>query len=157
MEEWIRTPAIVVAAIAVIGLLWNAARWTSRIDADLISLKQFTQEIRDDIKQIFQRLPATPVTSNSPLQLTEFGEKIAEWLNAKKWASHQAESLLNKIEGMEPFRVDEFRRQYARTGLSDKWDKKVAMCAYEFGIDKSGIQSVLRVVLRDELLRRQSH
>ena len=161
MQEWLETPVIVVAALAVLGILWKAARWTSKVDSDLVSLKDITRELKDitkelraDIKQILSRLPAPPIAEGSPVQLTEFGKKISEWLEAKKWASDLAESLLDEINRFEPFEVDEFCDQYTRTRLTDHWQRRVRKCAYEFGTKKAGVQSVMRVVLRDELLSR---
>ena len=162
MNEWLGNTVSVIAAITasavavatLIGIFWKAARWTSRVDTDLISLKEVTKQIQEDIKKILLRLPETPVKNGSPVQLTDLGEKIAEWLEAEKWASELAEPLLGKISEMQPFQVDEFCVEYVKTELTEDLKKRVAACAYEFGIDKEGVRSVLRVVLRDELLER---
>ena len=149
--------AITASAVAVatlIGIFWTAPRWTSRVDTDLISLKEVTKQIQEDIKKILLRLPEMPVKSGSPVQLTDFGEKIAESLEAEKWASELAEPLLGEISEKQPFQVDEFCIEYVKTKLTEDLEKRVAACAYEFGIDKEGVRSVLRVVLRDELLGR---
>ena len=42
------------------------------------TVKDFMQEIRADIKQIFVRLPQVPVASGSPAVLTDFGREIAK-------------------------------------------------------------------------------
>ena len=40
--------------------------------------------------------------------------------------------------------------------MDSAWRERVDACAYEFGIDRSGILDVLYVALRDELLRLQN-
>ena len=162
MNEWLVNFASVVAAITasavavvtLIGIFWKVPRWTSQVDTDLGSLKGVTKQIQEDIKKILLRLPETPVKSGSPVQLTDFGEKIAESLEAEKWASELAEPLLGEISEMQPFQVDEFCVEYVKTELTEDLKKRVAACAYGFGIDKEGVRSVLRVVLRDKLLKR---
>ena len=128
--------------------------WTKRADEDRASLLGFMAEVRKDIKQIFLRLPSIPISGGSPFQLTDFGEKIAKQLEAGRWASELAGSVLDEVREMEPFEIDEFCDEYGRTRLSADWQVRVARCAYEFGIDKQGVRSVLRVVLRNELLAR---
>ncbi len=53
---------------------------------------------------------------------------------------------------MEPFEIDEYCDAYVRNKLDDAWQRQVARCAFDFGIDRDGVLSVLRVVLRDALL-----
>lgn len=56
----------------------------TRFDALRTDLKEFMQEIRDDIKSIRGRLPPQAIVSESPLRLTDFGEKSPKkykWTN----------------------------------------------------------------------------
>ena len=156
MNEWLSTPDIVIVALAVVGLIWKAARWTSRVDNDLGTLMEVSMGIRDDIKQLYSRLPAQGVTVGGRLSLTDFGEMVAERLEAQEWAANLAGSLLSDTRGIRPFEVDEFCETYTDTKLDEDWEKKVAMNADQFGTDKDSVRTVLRVVLRDELLKRST-
>ena len=113
MAEWINTPLIVTAALAVITavftVIWKTATWKAKVDSDRSTFKStlesFIKEIRDDIKGILSRLPSTPapVGSGSPLRLTDFGERIAKHFGADNWASELAPTLVDDIRGMQPY------------------------------------------------------
>ena len=160
MIEWFDTPQVIVASVALLSLVggfiylvWRVARWTGSVDNKLSSLTENVREIRADIKRLFSALPPLPVAGSSPLRLTEFGEEIAANMNAKEWASGLKPELLPEVEGREPFEVDEFCRDYVQEKLPEEWRRKIAKYAYEFGIDKDGVEKVLTVVLREELLQ----
>lgn len=154
MADWLNTPLIVTASLAVIYAVVKVIRWTATVDLKLNQFTDFAKEVRDDIKQIFLRLPPVPVVGSSPLRLTDFGEKMADFMKAKPWASDLAPSLQAEVAGKRPFEVDEFSRNYVQTSLNDELNERVAACAYEFGVDRDAVLRVLQVVLRDELLRR---
>ena len=164
MADWINTPVIVIAVIAVGGLVFRFGYWMSGVNSDRSSLKdslketaqetrKLLREIREDIKNIFLRLPPTPVAGDSPLSLTDFGKQIANEFGAAEWAKRLAERLMEDVEGMEPFQIDQFCGRYVQQDLDQSDQAEVGRCAYEFGIDSNSVESVLRVVLREELLR----
>ena len=160
MSEWLNTPQVIVASVALLSLLgglvyllWRVARWTGSVDSTLSDLTENVREIRADIKRLFSALPPPPVVGSSPLRLTEFGEEIAASMNAKEWASGLKPELWPEAAGKEPFEVDEFCRDYVQKKLPEEWRRKIAKCAYEFGIDRDGVEKVLTVVLREELLQ----
>lgn len=153
MADWFSTPLIVTAFLAVLITAVKVVRWTATVDLKLEQFTGFAREVRDDIKLIFLRLPPVPVAGASPLQLTDFGEKMADFMKAKTWASELRPSLLAEVAGKRPFEVDEFSRRYVQTRLQDDMKERVAACAYEFGVERDDVLKVLRVVLRDELLR----
>ena len=153
MADWLSTPLIVTASLAVIIAAVKVIRWTATVDLRLDQFTAFAKEVRDDIKQIFLRLPPVPVVSSSPLQLTDFGERMADFTKAKPWASDLAPSLRAEVAGKRAFEVDEFSRSFVHLRLNDDLKERVAACAYEFGVDRDDVLKVLQVVLRDELLR----
>ena len=158
--EWLKSaPAWILVSIAAGTILWKTARWTMKVDGAAKSwlavseeLRVAVKEIQNDIKRIFLSLEPRTVVSGSPMRLTEFGEDIAEKVQAKSWAAELAPSLLSEVEGLPPFKVDEFSDRYVRNSLTDETKARVASCAYEAGIKREGVLDVLRVVLRDELL-----
>ena len=152
MADWFGAPLIVTAFLAVLITAVKVVRWTATVDLKLEQFTRFAKEVRDDIKLIFLRLPPAPVAGASPLQLTDFGEKMADFMKAKPWASAIGPSLLAEVAGKRPFEVDDFSRGYVETRLQDL-KERAAACAYEFGVDRDDVLKVLRVVLRNELLR----
>ena len=145
-----------IGAIVVGTLIFKAGGWHSRVNADLSTLKQFMDEIRGDIKDILRRLPPQPVTGESPLRLTDFGRELAADVGAEAWAERHAPTLRPRVAGLEPFEVDDLCAKYTHDSLDDDMSGAVARCAYEFGIERGAVLSVLRVVLRDALLQQRS-
>ena len=140
--DWSNPLIYIVGGIAGIGAIWKLGEWKGRTDDSVSAIKDTIREIREDIKKIL----------GSPLRLTEFGEEISRRLDARSWATETASVLLPEVRGKQAFQVDEFCETYVQTRLSEEWKTEVARCAYELGRDRESILSVLRVVLREELL-----
>lgn len=167
MADWLSTPLIVTTSLAVILAAVKFIRWTATVDSkleqfsefakevrqDIRELRQDVKELRQDISQIFLRLPPPPVAGDSPLQLTDFGERMADFMKVKSWASDLAPSLRADVAGKRPFEVDDFSRSFVQGRLQDDLKESVAACAYEFGVERDAVLKVLQVVLRNELLR----
>ena len=116
MADWIRTPLIVIVVLAVLGLLCSAVYWVAGVNKDRESIKEnaqndratikeFVKEIRKDIKDILSRLPPAPVAGDSPVRLTDFGQKISDKLEVKRWAPQLAPSLSSRIQGKAEFEI----------------------------------------------------
>lgn len=160
MVDWLSTPLIVTASLAVILAAVKFIRWTATVDSKLEQFSDFAREVRQDLrevrqdlKQIFLRLPPPPVAGDSPLQLTDFGRKMADFMKVKSWTADVAPSLRNEVVGKRPFEVDDFSRSYVQGRLQDDMKESVAACAYEFGVERDAVLKVLQVALRNELLR----
>ena len=160
MVDWLSTPLIVTASLAVILAAVKFIRWTATVDSKLEQFSDFAKEVRQDLrevrqdlKQIFLRLPPPPVAGDSPLQLTDFGRKMADFMKVKSWTADVAPALRDEVAGKRPFEVDDFSRSYVQGRLQDDMKESVAACAYEFGVERDAVLKVLQVALRNELLR----
>ena len=145
-------PERIVAALAIGALIFKAGGWYGRVNGDLDTFHEVLQEIRTDIKGILARLPPTPVAGDSPLKLTDFGEKIAQCLAADAWATERAAVVASQVTGLQPFEIDAWCQKYVADDRDERMRQEIARCAYEFGIEHDGVRQVLRVVLRDALL-----
>ena len=134
----------------------DRAEWKEQAERDRSVTQEFMREIRDDIKNIFSRLGPAPVVGKSPLQLTDFGETIAAHVAAYQWAQSLAPTLIDRVEGKQPFQIDEFCDSYVSNELDEAMETLVSSASYQHALSKDGVRSVLRVVLRDELLRMTS-
>ena len=65
--------------------------------------KDVLKEIREDIKKIFQKMPSSIATAQSPRKLTDYGEKLSSKLNAKEWSARIAPTVLPEVKGKQPF------------------------------------------------------
>ena len=55
---------------------------------------------------------------------------------------------------MQDFQIDAFSDQVVSLRLGNEWPERIAASAYEHGIDPGSVREVLRVVLRDEPIKR---
>ena len=93
----ISTPLITVAValtgvvISIVVAIYKFGRWQGKVETELHTFRSFMKEIRDNVKEVFERLPPRTVTANSPLRLTSFGEKSQNHLvlrsGQKAWLS----------------------------------------------------------------------
>ena len=180
LSNWSSNPTIIVAVIAIIGLIWQGGRWTGRIENGLKSLgermgaeltrletridtglKTLRDEMRHEHSETRRTLETlllrvgggTPSTAgSSPLKLTEFGKKIEATIEPAEWIAATAERLQPETDGLEPFEIDALCQRHVGTRLDTEWQRRVARTAYEFGTDNRAVEDVLRVLLRDALL-----
>jgi FtsZ-interacting cell division protein ZipA len=52
LTDWISNPTSILAAIAVIALLWHGARWTQRMEAGQQTFRDGLKELRDGLKEL---------------------------------------------------------------------------------------------------------
>ena len=180
LSNWISNPTIIVAVLAVIGLIWQGGRWTGRIENGLKSLgermgaeltrleeridtglKTLRDEMRHEHAETRRTLDTlllrvgsgTPSTAgSSPLKLTEFGKKIEARIEPAAWTAATAERLRPETDGLEPFEIDALCQRHVGSSLDTEWQRRVARTAYELGTDNRAVEDVLRVLLRDALL-----
>ena len=180
LSNWSSNPTSILAAIAVIALIWRVGRWTQRIENGLQTLGERIdaqgtslgeridtglKTLRDEVRQqesetrrtldiLLLRVAGSAQTAagNSPLKLTEFGKRIEGSLNPAEWIAATAAELRPKSKGLEPFEIDALCQEYVRNGLDNEWQRRVARAAYEFGSDERAVGDVLRILLRDALL-----
>ena len=160
VEQWLSTPLIVTAAIAIATLLVSIGIWVGRVNEGRGEVKKFMEEIRDDIKKIFRALPGSTVTSASPLRLTDLGETISERLNASQWANHLVQELRPQIEGRNQYQIQEFCQGYVtnqRFEDDQEFLTLIQVCAFDHGLTESQVRDVLMVELRDALLESTGH
>ena len=110
------------------------------------------EEVRSDVKDILKRTPVPPIVSNSPRRLTEFGEEIARNANAYEWADAAAADLFDRVDGKERYEIEDFCFKHVRSQMDQPLGKRMAKCAYDFGIEIEGVESVVAIVSRDRLI-----
>ena len=93
-----------------------------------------------------------PLTANSPLQLNDLGQRIAAEIEADNWAAETAPSLAERAAGEPPYKVDALCEDYIDECLDRDMRDRVAEAAYQHGMERRDVLSVLRVVLRNRLL-----
>ena len=150
--DWTNPTVYVIFALAILGGVFAAGQWVGRMNSLTKTISESINEIKNDIKEIFKRLPSPSVAGESPVQLTNFGKKISNLLEAKTWAKDLAPSLLSQVKGKAEFEIYEFCGRYVQDELAEEWEKKILSSAYELATDREAVLAVLRVELRDALL-----
>lgn len=145
MSAWF-VPTSVAVLVTIGVLIYKAGRWTGRVSADLDFLK-------NAVDSILGRLGGPlPVSSRSPVHLTPYGHEIERNLGVKDWAKNLGIQLRKEVEGMPPYKIEEFARRYVESRLIEEWKEKIAEDAFRRGARREDIMAVFWVVLRDELI-----
>ena len=144
-------PSILVGGVtALIGL----AAWIGRMTEFKSTTTRLMGRIENKIDKLFERLPSLPVATGSPLRLTEMGKAISEKLDLSTWAGQEAERFREYLAGKSAYDIQEFCFNYVRNDFKPSAEQEAAIkeCAFENGIEVSGVKDVLAVELRDVLL-----
>ena len=162
MPEWLGNPALwIIAVIFVGGVIFAIGRWVESVSADQKTFKEFMtkvgsdlDEIRANIQRIFPLLPQPVVEGNSPVHLTDFGEKVSATVNASRWAEEQAAGLVETAKGKEEFEVFDICVDHVSKVFKDdpEFQKAVRSGAYQIGTDMENVLKVCHVELRDRVL-----
>ncbi len=166
MPETSFNPIWIVVGLAVAGGLVQIGRWIGSVNTDRESFKKFTEavqkdvrELRRDIKTLLRWQSSPTVASDSPLRLTEIGEKVSSALNMPDMAERLIPYLKTKVAGMSPYDIQEFCFDYIRDeyqpSLED--EERIKQCAYDNGLDRDDITDALAIILRDKLLERDQN
>lgn len=116
LPTWL-IPIIVVVSIAIITAIVKVSLWAGAVNQDRKKFHGLITEIREDVKiiqdkieEIFTRLPSSNqiTTSTSPLSFTDFGETVAEDLDAHDWAVRVSRDVWEEVEKMEDYEVHEY-------------------------------------------------
>lgn len=87
-----------------------------------------------------------------PLILNELGQRVAHWLEAEAWSADKASGNASRARGLPDWRVDALARELVDGPLETSFERRVAACAYEFGMTTGDVRCVLAVLVRDALI-----
>ena len=161
MPEWLNHPATIVIGIGALATaIVKISLWAGGVNADLRSLKESVGEIRKTVEKILSQLsPRTTVASASPLKLTELGRKVSEELGAAALAETLAPALQARIEGLDPYSIQELCYDYVRSEYKppEEVETGIRLLAFDNGIDRDQVVNVVAIELRDRLLVLAGH
>ena len=164
-SEIVKSPLFALAVVSgLVTLIFKVGVWKSKVDSGMSGaeksmeglrseMRDFMNEIRSDIKRIFNRLSPT-VGSGSPISLTKLGAKVSKEIDAPGWARDMAPGFLDEVKGQSPYFIQEFCMDFCTTKYKPDDDLKhrLEQCAFDNGIDLDSVLRVLGVELRDRLL-----
>ena len=99
-----------------------ASEWKGEVNTDRTHFKEFMQEIRKKIDQIFDRLPLTVSVGQSPIRLTDLGKVISKELDAPTWAGRLAIIVEDRVKGKEAYDIQEYCFEYVNEHLQYSLD-----------------------------------
>ncbi len=160
--HWLlENPLLAGVVVSIVVMLITVGRWTQKVESaakDFRSFMEktfpdFQEEMRKALGDLSQRIPMRTVRRGSPLELTEFGRLISSRLEAEAWAAAVAKDLKDETAGCRPFEIDAACVAYIEQQMDPEFSRQISEVAYDVGVPEDGVLDVLRVVLRDELLR----
>ena len=154
--DWSNPLIYIVSGLAAAGALWKLGNWMGTKDQFAKTVGEAIEEIRQDIKKIFQLLPKDTLSGQSPLRLNDLGESISETLEAKAWAQRTAREVASLVKGKHPYEIQEYCMSFVKeekyNPTADFIDK-IKSCAYENALSIDKVQNVLAIELRDAILQ----
>lgn len=70
--------AVLPGAMAIGTLAFKGGKWVQSVDRRLESHSSLLEAMRHDMSRLFRRVRSSTVVKDSPLRLSELGEKTAE-------------------------------------------------------------------------------
>lgn len=130
-------------------------RWKSEVDKDREIFKEFIEKVEGKLDEILEHFSPRLIATNSPLQLTETGEKISEEIEGKEWAYKVAEGIKENTSGMSPYEIQSYCKELVKLRYIFNEDEKflIGKSAYENGISRDKVLDVLIIELRNQLLK----
>ena len=163
---------MLAVAVGCIGIIYAIAVWVANVNIDRKNFKEFMVEIKNQMMNVHNQVTNVQnqmnvlvekfdkvesrslIESDSPLQLTELGQKISEEVGAEQWAENEFPALLEKAEGKDPFEIQTMSFNHVgNSDLSEEMLSKMRSSAFENGLELGGIRRVLGIVLRDYILK----
>lgn len=142
-----------LTSVATIGV------WIGKTGSRIASLEKWKDEVKADIRDIrntmFNLSSQRTVEQNSPLRLNSLGQKIADELSLKVWATRTAREVIDDVRDMEEFEIHEYCMDYvdSRFHEDEELSRKIRSTAYQHGLPRPNVTIVFAVQLRDELLQ----
>lgn len=147
-----------ILLVALGTAVFKAGTWVGNMNAMKTVFTGFMQEIRDDIKKIFSKLPSDTLQATSPLRLSDKGKGVSSKTGAAAWAKLKAEELPDKDVPQTAYDIQAFCFDLIRAGDFDPGEElksKMKTAAFEHGTSIADVENVLAIELRDELLKRR--
>lgn len=152
MEDWMAVILVFILG-GVAYLIW----WMGKMDGFRTSVESNIDTIQTDIKRILGLLTKTPYSPGSPIRLNDLGKEISQELGAAEWAKNEADNLIPRVRGKEPYEIQEYCFEYVTMkgfAASEEGMKQVQNSAYNHGLDVGQVLRVIGIELRDVLLER---
>ena len=163
LTDWISNPTSILAAIAVIALLWHGARWTQRMEAGQQTFRDGLKELGDGLKELGDGLKELGDRMDAQRALLE--ERIEkesrtlrdEVRNQQSETRGTLDTLLLRMGGTErtaagssPLKLTEFGKRIEAELKPGKW---VAATAERLRPETDGLEPFEIDALCDEYVR----
>ena len=163
LTDWISNPTSILAAIAVIAMLWHGARWTQRMEAGQQTLRDGLKDLRDGLKDLRDGLKELGDRMDAQRGLLE--ERIEkesrtlrdEVRNQQSETRGTLDTLLLRVGGTErtaagssPLKLTEFGKRIEAELKPGKW---VAATAERLRPETDGLEPFEIDALCDEYVR----
>ena len=154
LQDWQFWVLFFTPIVTIGAAVWKMSSWITSINLRLKFLEEAAKEFRVDIKKLFTGISPSPIASQSPVQLTEYGEKISRTVNVKQWAKREASNLIEEVRGKEEFEIYDLCIHYVSKQFTEtpEFTKIVKSGAYQLGTDPETVLKVFNVVLRDAVI-----
>ncbi len=136
--------------------------WIGKVDTKISEFDKFMKRVDDSLKPIdgkFTKIFDTlikkqAIASDSPLQLTNFGNEISDTVGVEELARELAPELFDELASKDEYTIQERCSEYVRNEWqpSSEIETVIRKTAFQEGIDRKVVLDVIAIVLRDRII-----
>ena len=134
---------------------------TQRMDALTQRMDTLTHKVDDIYRWIMNDSFRSIEKVDSPIALSEYGKELFYLIDAEKIVNQYAEKMYNETQEMNAYKVQEYCFTYCKEKLMDELEEndkeqseKMALVAFDQGIDMERITRIVGIALRDRVLQK---
>ena len=158
--------------LVAVWLAWKVASWKATVDGRLTGIEKavetltqrmdtLTHKVDDIYRWIMNDSFRSIEKVDSPIALSEYGKELFYLIDAEKIVNQYAEKMYNETQEMNAYKVQEYCFTYCKEKLMDELEEndkeqseKMALVAFDQGINMERITRVVGIALRDRVLQK---
>ena len=164
LTQLVNNPMFWIILGILVFFLWKVPTWKTNIENRLSAVEKAVDNLSDKMDEIYsviiRQFGRTVEKIDSPVTLSEYGKELFDLVDAEKIVNGYAEKMYNETQGMNAYKVQDYCFTFCKEKLMDDLEannkdqsEKMAVVAFDQGINMEKITRVVGIALRDRVLQ----